>query len=84
MYLTERLCSKVHLAYALTTQKAENEKVVGGSETGAKVNENRLWLWTFQSQVARYIIFSNNRGTATADENCPNGFINTILIHDCW
>lgn len=49
-----------------------------------KSMEKKGWFCTFQSQVATYITFSNNRGTATIDENFPNGFINSILVHDCW
>jgi hypothetical protein len=58
--------------------------VIGGDETGAKVNGKKGWFWTFQSPVATYITFSNNRGNTTIDEDFPKGFINTILVHDCW
>ena len=82
--LLKRFAQKAQPAYELIAQKVENEKVVGGDETGAKVNGKKGWFWTFQSQVVTYITFSNNRGTATIDGNFPNGFINSILVHDCW
>jgi transposase len=82
--LLKGFAQKAQPAYELIAQKVENEKVVGGDETGAKVNGKKGWFWTFQSQVATYITFSNNRGTATIDKNFPNGFTNSILVHDCW
>jgi transposase len=82
--LLKGFAQKAQPAYELIAQKVENEKVVGGDETGAKVNGKKGWFWTFQSQVATYITFSNNRGTATIDGNFPNGFIDSILVHDCW
>ena len=68
----------------MIAQKVENEKVVGGDETGTKVNEKNGWFWTFQRQTGTYITFSNNRGTTTIDKKLPNGFINSKLVHDCW
>lgn len=82
--ILERFAQKAQPAYELIAQKVENEKVVGGDETGAKVNGKKGWFWTFQSKGATYITFSKNRGTATIDANFPNGFPNSILVHDCW
>ena len=62
----------------------ENATVVGGDETGAKVNGKKGWFWAFQNKAVTYITFSNNRGTATINENFPNGFLRAILVHDCW
>lgn len=78
------LPKKAPPAYGLIGQKIENWKVAGGDETGAKVNGKKGWSWTFQGQAATYITYSNNRGTATINENFPNGFGSSILLHDCW
>lgn len=82
--LLKRFAQKAQPAYELIAQKVENAAVVGGDETGAKVNGKKGWFWTFQNKMATYITFSNNRGTATIDGNFPNGFLNAILVHDCW
>ncbi|MET4084279.1 transposase [Pedobacter sp. UYP30] len=82
--LLKGFAEKARPAYGLIAQKVENGKLVGGDETGAKVNGKKGWFWTFQSQAATYITFSNNRGTATIEENFPKGFMNAILVHDCW
>jgi transposase len=82
--LLKRFAQKAQPAYELIAQKIENAIVVGGDETGAKVNGKKGWFWAFQNKVVTYITFSNNRGTATINENFPNGFINAIIVHDCW
>jgi transposase len=82
--LLKRFAQKAQPAYELIAQKVENATVVGGDETGAKVNGKKGWFWAFQNKVVTYITFSNNRGTATINENFPGGFINAILVHDCW
>lgn len=82
--LLKRFAQKAQPAYELIAQKVENAAVAGGDETGARVNGKKGWFWAFQNKVVTYITFSNNRGTATIDENFPNGFPNAILVHDCW
>lgn len=82
--LLNGFAKKARPAYGLIALKVENGKVVGGDETGAKVNGKKGWFWTFQGQAATYITYSNNRGTATINENFPNGFVNSIMVHDCW
>lgn len=82
--LLKRFAQKAQPAYELIAQKVENATVVGGDETGAKVNGKKGWFWAFQNKVVTYITFSNNRGTASIDENFPNGFPKSILVHDCW
>ncbi|OYU85553.1 MAG: hypothetical protein CFE24_01225 [Flavobacterium sp. BFFFF2] len=82
--LLKRFAQKAQPAYELIAQKVENATVVGADETSAKVNGKKGWFWTFQNKFVTYITFSNNRGTATIDDNFPNGFLNAILVHDCW
>lgn len=82
--LLKRFAQKAQPAYELIAQKIENATVVGGDETGAKVNGKKGWFWAFQNKAVTYITFSNNRGTATINENFPNGFLRAILVHDCW
>ena len=80
----KRFAQKAQPAYELIAQKVANATVAGGDETGARVNGKKGWFWAFQNKIVTYITFSNNRGTATINENFPSGFINAILVHDCW
>jgi transposase len=82
--ILERFAIKAYPAYQLIATKVENSNVVGADETGAKVNGKTGWFWTWQSKLATFITFSNNRGTATINDNFKNGFENAVLVHDCW
>jgi transposase len=75
---------KAQPAYDLIAKKVWNEKVVGADETGIKVNGKNNWFWTWQSKFATYVVFSKNRGIDTIKTNFPQGFQNTVLVHDCW
>ena len=75
---------KARPAYDLIAEKVWNEKVVGTDETGIKVNGKNNWFWTWQSKLSTYVVFSKNRGTATIKANFPEGFQDTVLVHDCW
>jgi len=75
---------KARPAYDLIAEKVWNEKVVGTDQTGIKVNGKNNWFWTWQSKLSTYVVFSKNRGTATIKANFPEGFQDTVLVHDCW
>jgi transposase len=82
--LLKRLVSKATPAYNLIKEKIEISKVVGADETGAKINGKKSWFWTWQNDKLTYIAPSENRGFATIERNFENGFINAVLLHDCW
>lgn len=82
--ILERFAQKAAPAYQLIANKVEASEVVGSDETGAKVNGKKGWFWTWQNKLATFIVFSNNRGTATINTNFENGFENAVLVHDCW
>jgi transposase len=82
--ILDRFEQKALPAYQLIAKEIETSKVVGSDETGAKVNGKMGWYWTWQSKLATFIAFSNNRGTATINTNFSKGFVNAVLVHDCW
>jgi transposase len=82
--ILERFARKATPAYQLIAKSVETSNVVGGDETGAKVNGKRGWFWTWQSKLATFIAFSFNRGTATTNANFVDGFSNAVFVHDCW
>jgi transposase len=55
--LLDGFAKKAQPAYELIAQKVENGKVIGGDETGAKVNGKKGLFWTFQGQAATYITY---------------------------
>jgi len=82
--ILERFARKAAPAYQLIAKELEAGKVVGSDETGAKVNGKKGWFWTWQSNLATFIAYSFNRGTATINANFANGFEKAVLVHDCW
>lgn len=82
--ILDRFAQKATTAYRLIADEVQAGHVVGSDETGAKVNGKKGWFWTWQSKLATFITFSQNRGTATINDNFANGFENAILVHDCW
>ncbi len=82
--LLNKFAQKAQPAYELIAQKLETEKVVGSDETGVKVNGKKGWFWTWQNLFYTYIAYSENRGFDSIQTNFKNGFILSVLVHDCW
>lgn len=82
--ILKRFSEKSLSSYEVIADKVKNSFVIGGDETGAKVNGKRGWFWTWQSKMATFITFSNNRGKNTIDGCFPDGFPKSIFVHDCW
>jgi transposase len=82
--ILERFAIKAEPAYQLIKEAISEAKVVGADETGMNNNGKLGWFWTWQSKMATFIVYSSNRGFDTVKANFPNGFPDTVLVHDCW
>lgn len=60
-----------------------NSPVLGSDETGCRVNGEKGWMWTWQSEQFTYLRFSDNRAFKTISDTFPNGLPNSIVVHDC-
>jgi hypothetical protein len=58
--------------------------MIGTDETGVKVNGEKHWIWTWQSESHTFIAHSSNRGYQTVMDNFPSGLPNSFLGHDRW
>lgn len=83
-YLLNRFADKLDPIYEIIRQRVQNSKVVGTDETGAKVNGDKNWFWTWQTPRYTFIAHSKNRGKETINTHFPSGFSNSTLIHDAW
>lgn len=79
--LLNRLVAKSAPAYQLIKEKISQSTVVGADETGAKINGDKSWIWTWQNDKLTFIVPSRNRGFATIQEHFKNGFKNAVLLH---
>ncbi len=83
-YLLNRFSDKTNGVYELIKQRVAKSKVVGGDETGVKVNGNKHWFWTWQTPKLTFIAHSENRKGITVKKHFPIGFPNSTLLHDGW
>lgn len=56
--------------------------VVGGDETGLRVNGRKRWGWTWQTTGETYIACSKTRGYDTVREHFPEGFPGAVYVCD--
>jgi transposase len=58
--------------------------VVGADETGVNINGKNRWAWVFQTPELTYIHADLSRSRKVIDTLFPQGFPQSILVHDCW
>jgi transposase len=68
--------------YRAIKDEVEKSTVVGGDESGVKVENKKYWAWTWQTIKATYIVISKSRGFVTVSDNFPNGFPNATYVSD--
>lgn len=85
-YLLNKLVKKSRPAYEMIKEKLQTNTVyaIGADETGMKINGGKNWAWTWQNEEATFITISGNRGGKTIENTFKEGFINSVLVHDCW
>ena len=83
-YLLNRFADKTTPYYEIIRQRISGSTVVGTDETGAKVNGNKHWFWTWQAPQFTYIAHCATRGKAAIDAHFPQGFPKATLVHDGW
>ena len=64
--------------------RTEQSKVVGGDETGVKINGKKGWIFTFQTKVLTFLTVSFSRGFDSINSVFKNGFPFGVYITDCW
>lgn len=83
-HLLERFAQRSAPAYREIRERVAAAKVVGTDETGARVDGNRHWFWTWQTPGLTYIAHSPTRGKAAVEAHFPQGFPRATLVHDGW
>lgn len=81
--LLKRFKAQSQPVYERIKTEIERSKVVGTDETGAKVNGNKWWFWTWQNPQNTFIFASPNRGYKTIQGLFPSGLSCSILVSDC-
>lgn len=82
--LLDRFADRTTPFYEIIRQRISGSKVIGTDETGAKVNGDKHWFWTWQTKNLTYIAHCATRGKAAIDAHFPQGFPNATLVRDGW
>lgn len=83
-YLLRRFSKKALSEYEKIRSAIQMQEMVGTDETGVKVNGEKHWIWTWQSESYTFIAHSSNRGYQTILDNFPSGLPDSYLGHDRW
>jgi hypothetical protein len=82
--LLNRFADRATPFYEMIRERVSRATVVGTDETGAKVNGDKHWFWTWQTPRLTYIAHSGTRGKSAIEANFPNGFPYATLVRDGW
>lgn len=78
-----RFSDRIEHTYLAIKEKVSGADWLGCDETGVFVNTKKWWLWTWQNNDYTYLAASPSRGAITIENEFPDGFKHTTLVHDC-
>jgi transposase len=82
--MLKSLAKKSVPAYQVIQTRIQHSEVVGGDETGVKINKAKGWLFTFQNEVLTFIVVAMTRGFACIEQFFKDGFPKAVYVSDCW
>jgi len=74
---------KARPAYGEIRNRVQSSLVVGGDETGIKINGKKGWLFTFQNQHLTLLSASMSRGFHSISRLFEKGFPHSVYVSDC-
>jgi len=80
--IIESMSKKAMPVYKIIKEKMATSKVVGGDETGIKIDGKKAWFWVFQNQFYTFIKVAYSRGYQSIAETFSNGFPASIYVSD--
>jgi transposase/polyhydroxyalkanoate synthesis regulator phasin len=80
--ILEAMSNKAQPVYQEIKNRVESSTVVGGDETGAYVNKEKMWFWVFQNKSMTFILASLSRGYQTIVDTFTEGFPLSVYISD--
>lgn len=80
--IIESMGKKATPVYEVIKEKIATSKVVGGDESGVKIDGDKAWFWVFQNSLYTFIKVAYSRGYNTIIETFSNGFPMSIYVSD--
>jgi len=81
--MLKNITNKAQNVYQTIAGRVEKSVVVGGDETGIKINTKKGWLFTFQTPALTFLVVSLSRGYETIKGVFKNGFPISVYVTDC-
>ena len=81
--MLKNLTERSQTVYHIIQKRLEQSPVVGGDETGIKINTRKGWLFTFQTPLLTFLTVSLSRGFKTITNLFKNGFPISVYVTDC-
>ncbi|MBL4862743.1 MAG: IS66 family transposase [Crocinitomicaceae bacterium] len=82
--ILEKMTQRALPMYQEIQSRISVSNLVGGDETGTKINTKKGWFHVWQNTKLTFIVSSLNRGYATVEEYFSDGFSNAVYVSDCW
>jgi transposase len=82
--MVHNFANKAKVVYETIRDRISSSEVVGADETGTCISGKNGWTWGFQTPKVTYLYTIKSRAKSVIDKLFPQGFPNTILVHDCW
>jgi len=70
--------------YEQIQSRLQESKVIGGDETGTKINSDKGWFHVWQNNTLTFIVAAMTRGYKTTEVFFENGFPKAVYVSDCW
>ena len=80
--IIESMSRKAMPVYEIIKEKVAASKVVGGDETGIKINGDKAWFWVFQNRLYTFIKAAYSRSYQSIIETFSNGFPMSVYVSD--
>ena len=81
--MLKSMTQKAEAIYTHIKERVAQSSVIGGDETGIKINGKKGWLFTFQTPVLTFLVASMSRGFETINNLFENGFPISVYVTDC-
>jgi transposase len=76
------MSNKATSVYEVIKEKIATSEVVGGDESGVKIDGDKAWFWVFQNPLYTFIKVAYSRGYKSIVETFSNGFPMSIYVSD--
>lgn len=83
-YLLNKVANKAEAEHVKIKKAVINSTVIGADETGANINGDNHWYWTFQTPEYTFIDVHKNRGYKAIIDLFGDNFDKCTLVSDCW